>query len=363
MNSDKNGRKDQGCEDSLFLRALRLEPTERTPVWLMRQAGRYQESYRKVREKVDFLSLCHNSQLAAQVTVQAVDELGVDAGIIFADILLPLECMGTGLRFAKGDGPVLDNPVRSAGDVERLKHFDVEDGLGYVFQSVRNFVAERPSVPLIGFAGAPFTLASYLIEGGSSRHFDKTKSFMYCQPEAFEKLMALLTTMTIAYLQGQKEAGAHCLMLFDSWVGALSRYDFARHVLPHSRRILQAVSGPTIYFGTSCGGMLDLMSEAGSTALGVDWRSDMEAAWSAIGHDRAVMGNLDPCVLLAGREEIAKQVDLILRQTGTRPGHIFNLGHGILQNTSQENVRFLVDTVKEKSQAMHGARLTSEKQR
>lgn len=352
MNSDQTSGSEQGCEDSLFLRALRLEATERTPVWLMRQAGRYQESYRKVREKVDFLSLCHNSQLAAQVTVQAVDELGVDAGIIFADILLPLECMGSGLRFARGDGPVLDNPVRSVGDVERLQEFDVEEGLGYVFQSVRNFIAERPTVPLIGFAGAPFTLASYLIEGGSSRHFDKTKAFMYCQPEAFEKLMALLTTMTIAYLQGQKQAGAHCLMLFDSWVGALGRHDFARHVLPHSRRIIKALSGPTIYFGTSCGGMLDLMSEAGSTALGVDWRSDMAAAWSAIGQDRAVMGNLDPCVLLAGREEIADQVDLILQQTGARPGHIFNLGHGILQNTSQENVRFLVDTVKERSQAL-----------
>ncbi len=205
------------------MRALRREPVERTPVWLMRQAGRYQPEYRAIRAKMSFLELCHNSQVAAEVTVMAVDMLQVDAGIIFADILLPLQCLNAGLRFAQGDGPVIDNPIRVSADVAKLTRFDIEEGLGYVFEAIRLFVKERPLVPLIGFAGAPFTVASYLIEGGSSRNFERTKAFMYSEPQAFADLMSILTEVTISYLLAQVAAGAHCLMLFDSWVGTLSR--------------------------------------------------------------------------------------------------------------------------------------------
>ena len=347
--------------ESIFLKALRGEKTDRTPIWLMRQAGRYQKSYREIREKVDFLTLCKTSELASQVTVQAVDDLGVDAGIIFADILLPLECLGSGLRFAKGDGPVLDNPIRLASDVDRLHPFEVEDGLGYVFESVRLFVKERASVPLIGFAGAPFTLASYLIEGGSSRHFERTKQFMYQEPLAFKKLMSLLAGMTVDYLAGQARAGASCLMLFDSWVGCLSRQDFQAHVLPHSLEIFKALKSqlsgtPNIYFGTSTGTILDLMSQAGSTALGVDWRIDVSEARRITGIDRPVMGNLDPCLLLGPQEELKRQAKLILDDVGKKPGHIFNLGHGILQHTPENNVRALVDYVHEYSESFVNAR-------
>jgi uroporphyrinogen decarboxylase len=347
--------------ESIFLKALRGEKTERTPIWLMRQAGRYQKSYREIREKVDFLTLCKTSELASQVTVQAVDDLGVDAGIIFADILLPLECLGSGLRFAKGDGPVLDNPVRLASDIERLHSFDVQEGLGYVFESVRLFVRERGNVPLIGFAGAPFTLASYLIEGGSSRHFERTKQFIYREPQAFNRLMALLAAMTVDYLVGQAKAGASCLMLFDSWVGCLSRQDFQSHVLPHSVAIFSALREqlptlPNIYFGTSTGTILDLMSQAGSTALGVDWRMQLSTARDIIGADRPVMGNLDPCLLLGPQDELKRQAKLILDDVGRKPGHIFNLGHGILQHTPENNVRALVECVHEYSESIVNVR-------
>jgi len=347
---NKNSKTVKRLDDSLFIRALRGKSVERTPVWLMRQAGRYQASYRAIREKVDFLTLCHSSELAAQVTVEAVDSLQVDAGIIFADILLPLERIGR-LSFARGDGPQLAKPVVCSQDVDSLPTIDVEGELSYVFQSVSLFCKERPQVPLIGFAGAPFTLASYLIEGGSSRNFEKTKAFMFKESAAFAKLMSYLTDVTIAYLKGQAEAGAHALMLFDSWVGALSRQDFQRFVLPHSKKIFAALEEqPTIYFGTACGGMLDLFAESGAACIGVDWRSDLSNAHRMIGQDKAYMGNLDPCVLFADKDEIARQAAYILDQAKAAGGsHIFNLGHGILQHTQEENVRFLVETVKEYS--------------
>ena len=312
----------------------------------MRQAGRYQKSYREIREKVDFLTLCHTPALASQVTVDAVDQLGVDAAIIFADILLPLECLGVGLRFAKGDGPVIDSPIAGVEDVARLSLFDVEDGLGYVFESVKLFVRERPLVPLIGFAGAPFTLASYLIEGGSSRNFEKTKIFMYTQEEAFHRLMKLLSEITVRYLLGQAQAGASALMLFDSWAGCLSRADYSRYVMPHSRDIFSALNSPSLHFGTSCGGMLDLMASCGSSAVGVDWRTSLDSSWAQIGFERAVMGNLDPCVLMGPKSLIAERASDVLKAAAGRPGHIFNLGHGILQHSPEENVRYLVDLVK-----------------
>lgn len=337
-------------ENNIFMRALRREPVERTPVWLMRQAGRYQPEYRAIRAKMSFLELCHNSQVAAEVTVMAVDMLQVDAGIIFADILLPLQCLNAGLRFAQGDGPVIDNPIRVSSDVAKLTRFDIEEGLGYVFEAIRLFVRERPLVPLIGFAGAPFTLASYLIEGGSSRNFERTKAFMYSEPEAFANLMSILTEVTISYLLAQVAAGANCLMLFDSWVGTLSREDYENTVLPYSKRIFSAIESlaPSIHFGTATGGMLDLVASAGSTVVGVDWRMDLASAWQMIG-DKAVQGNLDPTVLLGGRELIKERTQLVLNKAAGRPGHIFNLGHGIGKDTPVDNVKYLVEFVRELS--------------
>ena len=334
----------------IFMRALRREQVERTPVWLMRQAGRYQPEYRAIRAKMSFLELCHNSQVAAEVTIMAVDMLQVDAAIIFADILLPLQSLNAGLRFAQGDGPVIDNPIRLASDVDKLSLFEIEEGLGYVFQSIRLFVKERPLVPLIGFAGAPFTLASYLIEGGSSRNFERTKAFMYLEPQAFSRLMAILTDVTIAYLLAQVAAGAHCLMLFDSWVGTLSREDYESSVLPYSKKIFAALASqaPSIHFGTATGGMLDLISSAGSTVVGVDWRMDLASAWQMIG-DKAVQGNLDPTVLLGDRTLIKERTQLVLDKAAGRPGHIFNLGHGIGKDTPVDNVKYLVDLVRELS--------------
>jgi uroporphyrinogen decarboxylase len=337
-------------ENNIFMRALRREPVERTPVWLMRQAGRYQPEYRAIRAKMSFLELCHNSQVAAEVTVMAVDMLQVDAGIIFADILLPLQCLNAGLRFAQGDGPVIDNPIRVSADVAKLTRFDIEEGLGYVFEAIRLFVKERPLVPLIGFAGAPFTLASYLIEGGSSRNFERTKAFMYSEPQAFADLMSILTEVTISYLLAQVAAGAHCLMLFDSWVGTLCREDYESMVLPYSKKIFSAIenAAPSIHFGTATGGMLDLVASAGSTVVGVDWRMDLASAWQMIG-DKAVQGNLDPTVLLGGRELIKERTQLVLNKAAGRPGHIFNLGHGIGKDTPVDNVKYLVELVRELS--------------
>ncbi len=332
------------------MRALRREPVERTPVWLMRQAGRYQPEYRAIRAKMSFLELCHNSQVAAEVTVMAVDMLKVDAAIIFADILLPLQNLNAGLHFAQGDGPVIDNPIRMAADVDKLTKFDIEEGLGYVFEAIRLFVAARPLVPLIGFAGAPFTLASYLIEGGSSRNFERTKAFMYREPQAFANLMAILTEVTISYLLAQVAAGANCLMLFDSWVGTLSRADYETSVLPYSKKIFAAIDqvAPSIHFGTATGGMLDLVASAGSTVVGVDWRMDLASAWQMIG-DKAVQGNLDPTVLLGERPLIKERTQEVLLKAGGRPGHIFNLGHGIGKDTPVDNVKYLVELVRELS--------------
>ncbi len=332
------------------MRALRCEPVERTPVWLMRQAGRYQPEYRAIRQKLSFLELCHNSQVAAEVTVMAVEMLKVDAGIIFADILLPLQCLNAGLRFAQGDGPVIDNAIRSSADVDKLTPFDVQEGLGYVLEAIKLFIKEKPQVPLIGFAGAPFTLASYLIEGGSSRHFERTKAFMYLEPQAFEKLMTLLTDITINYLLAQAEAGANCLMLFDSWVGTLGREDYTSLILPHSSRIFRALHNvvPTIHFGTATGGMLDLVASAGSDVVGVDWRMNLASAWELIG-EKAVQGNLDPTVLLGDRKLIYDRTRLVLAQAAGRSGHIFNLGHGIGKDTPVDNVKYLVESVRELS--------------
>ena len=318
----------------------------------MRQAGRYMAEYRAVREKFGFLELCHHPEAAAEVTVTAVERLGVDAAIIFADILLVLEPLNVGLQFSAGDGPVLQRPVRSPEDVARLGPYDVDDALAFVYDAVRRArqgLAGR--VPLIGFSGAPFTLASYLIEGGGSRQYVRTKSFMYEHPAAWNALLGLLAGLINAYLRGQIAAGADAVQLFDSWVGCLSPDDYRRMVLPHSRAAMEGLSSlaPVIHFGTDTGGLLPLMREAGGDVIGVDWRVDLGNAWSAIGFDRAIQGNLDPVTLFASPEQIRRQAAAILARAARRPGHIFNLGHGILPETPVDHVRALVDAVHELS--------------
>ena len=337
--------------DTPFMRACRREPTPYTPVWLMRQAGRYMESYRQIRARVAFLDLCKTPDLAAEVTVDAVERLGVDAAIIFADILLILEPMGMQLEFSAGDGPVLHNPLQTAADVERLREVDAAESLPFVMQAVRAArAALAPDMPLIGFAGAPFTLASYMIEGGASRQYTRTKQFMYTQPQAWHALMSLLSRNVARYLNVQAEAGVQAVQLFDSWVGNLSPSDYRAFVLPHSREVIANVTPgvPVIHSGTGTNALLELMREAGGDVIGVDFRVELDDAWRRLG-DVGIQGNLDPAVLVAERPYIRQRARDILRQAAGRPGHVFNLGHGILPTTPVDNVRALVDTVHELS--------------
>jgi uroporphyrinogen decarboxylase len=335
-----------------FLKACRREPTDVTPVWLMRQAGRYMPEYRKLRARFGFLELCKNPDAAAEVTLLPVKQLAVDAAIIFADILLPLEPMGIGLEFAKGEGPAIHRPVRSGEDVQRLKEVDVEASVPFVFKAVRVVKqALDGRLPLLGFAGAPFTLASYLIEGGPSRDYLLTKRLMHGHPEAWRELMEKLVAATARYLRGQIEAGCDAVQLFDSWVGTLSPEDYRTGALPYTQAVIKGLpSGvPVIHFGTGTAGLLELMREAGGDVIGLDWRVDLGEAWKRVGYDRGVQGNLDPAALLASRSEIRRQVKLILERAGGRPGHIFNLGHGVLPETPVDHVSAMVDMVHELS--------------
>ena len=336
--------------DHPFLKACRREPTPFTPIWLMRQAGRYMPEYRAVRSQKGFLELCKDSDAAAEVTVTAVERLGVDAAIIFADILLIVEPMGVGLEFSKGDGPVLHNPIRSAADVERLPEVDAPAAVPFVYDAVRKARAAL-KVPLIGFAGAPFTLASYVIEGGGSRNYVHTKALMYREPEAWHALMRRLTTAVVGYLNRQIAAGAQAVQLFDSWVGCLAPDDYQRYVLPHMRSLVAGITPgvPVIHFATGTSGLLELMREAGGDVIGIDWRIDLETAWQRVGHDVAVQGNLDPVALFGPLDEIRDRVARILERARGQRGHIFNLGHGILPNTPVDNVIALVDMVHEMS--------------
>jgi uroporphyrinogen decarboxylase len=337
-------------KDPIFLQACRREPTPYTPVWLMRQAGRYMPEYRALRERVPFLTLCKSPDLAAQVTVEAVRRLGVDAAILFADILLIVEPMGVGLEFSQGDGPVIHRPVRSGTDVDRLVDSRPADTVPFVFEAVRKARANLPAhIPLIGFSGAPFTVASYLIEGGSSRHYVETKRFMYHDPAAWRVLMERLVRVIAAYLNGQIAAGVQAVQLFDSWVGCLSPADYRTFILPHMQTLIQGITPgtPVIHFGTETAGLLELLTEAGGDVIGVDWRISLDAAWRRIGFDRAVQGNLDPVVLFAPQDELRRQVERVLTAAAGRPGHVFNLGHGILPQTPVENVVALVEMVHE----------------
>ncbi len=334
---------------SLMMRACRREPVERTPVWLMRQAGRYLPEYRAVRQKVGFLELCKNPRLCAEVMIATVERIGVDAAIIFSDLLPILEPMGFDLEFAAGEGPVIHNPVREPADLARVLELADVDRLGYVMDVVRATRAGLDdSLPVIGFAGAPFTLASYCIEGGTSRAWLHTKTLMYRHESAWHDLMGRLARAVSRYLVAQLDAGAQIVQLFDSWVGCLGPDDYRRYVLPHSRAAIAAAAqrAPVIHFATGNPALLPLLREAGGSVIGVDWRIDLDAAWEVIGHDRAVQGNLEPAVLLADRDTVRRRVHEVLDRAGGRPGHIFNLGHGILPQTPVENVLELVAAVK-----------------
>jgi uroporphyrinogen decarboxylase len=318
----------------------------------MRQAGRYMAEYRAMRARHSFLELCKNSDAAAEVTLQPVDTLGVDAAIIFADILLIVEPLGVGLEFTPGDGPMIARPVRSDADVARLGPVDVASALGFVFDTVtRVKKALAGRVPLIGFAGAPFTVASYVVEGGASRDYIHVKRLMYEAPQAWARLMDVLVDATARYLNGQIAAGADAVQVFDSWVGALAPADYRTYVLPHMKALFAKLTpgAPAIHFGTGTAALLPLMREAGGDVIGFDWRVDLAEAWKRIGHDVAVQGNLDPAVLLAAPLYIRKRAQAVLDAAGGRTGHIFNLGHGIHKDTPVDHVKALVDIVHELS--------------
>ena len=330
------------------MRACRREPTPYTPIWLMRQAGRYMREYREVREKTTFLELCKNPALAAEVTVTAVERLGVDAAIIFADILLILEPLGIELEFAKGEGPVIHNPVRTGQDVDRLRELEDANALQFVYEAIAQArSALKPDIPLIGFCGAPFTLASYMTEGGGSKNYVHTKQLMYDDAGAWHEMMSLISRALVKYLNAQIAAGAQAVQLFDSWVGCLSPDDYREFVLPHTQSVIRGVTPgvPVIHFGTGTAALLELMREAGGDVIGLDWRVRLDEGWQRVGHDVAVMGNLDPVTLFAKRDVLREQARRILEQAGGRPGHIFNLGHGILPETPVENVIALVEMV------------------
>jgi len=330
-----------------FIKACRRETVDCTPVWFMRQAGRYMSVFRKIREKHSLLTVCKTPELAAEVTLQPVNRFDLDAAIIFADILLPIEPMGLKLDFIKGEGPTIFNPLCDKKAVEALKPVDPESDLRFVMDAIR-MVRPALNIPLIGFAGAPFTLASYMIEGGHSRNYIKTKQMMYGAPDAWNLLMTKIVTVLQDYLCAQASAGADVLQVFDSWIGALSVTDYRRFVLPHMKILFSGLKKcgiPVIHFGTGTATLLKMQREAGGDVIGLDWRIPLNEGWNLVGHDVAVQGNLDPVLLFAPLSEIEKQVDEILLLAENRPGHIFNLGHGILPETPEENVEAVIERV------------------
>lgn len=339
--------------DSPFMRACRRESSSVTPVWLMRQAGRYMSEYRAVREKLSFLELCKDSALCAEVMVTAVEKLGVDAAIIFSDLLPILEPMGMDLEFAKGDGPVIHNPIRTAADIDRVVELESMESLQFVMDTVtltRRAISQE--IPIIGFAGSPFTLASYMIEGGGSRNYLHTKSLMYTDESAWRVLMSKLSHTIALYLNHQIASGAQCVQLFDSWAGCLSVQDYTRYVMPFVKGIIDSIvpDVPVINFATGNPSLLPLMRADSRTVVGVDWRTPLDDAWEIIGHDRAVQGNLDPLALMAEPGVLKDMTADVLKRAGGRAGHIFNLGHGILPQTPVDNAIALVDMVHELSQ-------------
>ena len=345
--------------DSRFVRACRCEPVDVTPMWFMRQAGRYMAEYRAVRKRHSILEICKSPELAAEVTITAAERLGVDAAIIFADLLLPLEVMGLDFRFEAGEGPVIEQPLREAKDVKRLRTDRAAD-LNYVAESVARVAKHFGSkLPVIGFCGAPFTLASYMIEGGGSRNYVHTKRLMYTEPKAWGDLMTKLVSVLAAYAAEQVRAGADVVQVFDSWVGCLSPEDFRHYVLPHSTALVKALQKtkvPVIYFGTDSATLLPAMKQTGAEVIGVDWRANLDDAWRSLEWAGAVQGNLDPVTLFADKKLLRERAHDVLRRAGGRPGHIFNLGHGILPETPVENVLALVEYVREFSAGRASAR-------
>jgi uroporphyrinogen decarboxylase len=335
---------------SRFVKACKAQPVDRTPVWFMRQAGRYMPEYRAVRKQYSLIEICKKPEIAAEVTITAAEALGVDAAIIFADLLLPLEVMGLPFHFSSGEGPVIEKPVRDAKDIERLRTDRAAD-LGYVAEAVRLVCKHFGSrLPVIGFCGAPFTLASYMIEGGGSRNYVHSKKMMYCSPAAWDELLRKLIAVVAEYAAGQVRAGADAIQIFDSWVGCLSVDDYRRYVLPSTRELvkfLQNTDVPIIYFGTDTATLLPSMKETGAEVIGLDWRVPLDDGWCGLNFEGAVQGNLDPAVLFANWKEIESRAREILRRAGGRPGHIFNLGHGILPDTPVANVKALTKFVQE----------------
>ena len=339
--------------NSRFLKACRQEPVDATPIWFMRQAGRYMPEYRTLRKQYSLLDICRAPELATEVTLQPINRLEVDAAILFSDLLLPLEPMGLPFDFIKGEGPQIERPIESPADIDALRDFEPRAALGHVLEAIRLIKQELAGrVPLIGFVGAPFTLASYAIEGGHSNNFARTKSLMYGHPEAWHRLCDRLATMAASYLTAQIDAGVDAVQVFDSWVGALGAADYREFVMPHSQRIFQTVEGrvPTLHFGTGTSAILAELREAGGDVIGVDWRIPLDLAWERIGHDRAVQGNLDPTLLLGPPGRMLSRTDDILARVASRAGHIFNLGHGILPSTPVEHVQMLAQYVHTASQ-------------
>lgn len=339
---------------SRFLRAARREPTDTTPIWIMRQAGRYLPEYRAVRSKVAFLDLCKRPELAAEVTLTAQHVLGVDAAILFADLLPVLEPMGFKLEYTPGDGPVIHNPVRLREDLPRVRELENVDELGFVFETVRLVRGNLPAdIPLLGFAGAPFTLASYAIEGGGSRDFAKTKRVMYGCRELWDGLLLRLANSLARYLLQQIEAGCQAVQIFDSWAGCLSPADYRDYVLPYSKILFEQLPAevPAIHFLTGNPALLPLQRQAGGSIVGLDWRVDLGQAWKSLGYDVGVQGNLDPLVLQSDLPTLKAQTKAVLAGAGGRPGHIFNLGHGVLPETDPNIVRALVGLVHESGAA------------
>jgi uroporphyrinogen decarboxylase len=338
--------------ESRFVKACRLQPVDRTPVWFMRQAGRYMSEYRAVRKQYSLIEICKKPEIAAGVTITAAEALGVDAAIIFADLLLPLEVMGLPFHFSPGEGPVIEKPLREKPDIARLRTDRAAD-LGYVAESVRLVCKHFGTrLPVIGFCGAPFTLASYMIERSSSRNYLHTKKMMYSSPAHWDELLGKLVSVVSEYAAEQVRAGADVLQIFDSWVGCLSVEDYRRYVLPRTTELVKSLqkSGvPIIYFGTDSATLLPSMKQTGAEVIGLDWRIPLDEGWRSIGHDRAVQGNLDPVLLFADWKELKSRAQNILRLADGRPGHIFNLGHGILPETPVENVKALTQFIQEHS--------------
>jgi uroporphyrinogen decarboxylase len=337
-------------QNSRFMKAVRREPVDTTPLWIMRQAGRYLPEYMAVRSKVSFMELCKTPELACEVTVTARQVLGVDAAILFADLLPILEPMGMELEYQKGEGPVIHNPIHTGRDVDRVQALVTTESLEYVFRAIRMIRSALPNdIPLLGFAGAPFTLASYCIEGGGSKNYVRTKSLMFNDESAWNVLMSRLGDSVSLYLQQQISAGCQCVQVFDSWAGCLSPADYSRYVLPHTKRLIESVEpyAPVINFLNGNPALLQLQREAGGQVMGIDWRSQLDQAWAAVGYDVAIQGNMDPVSIYAELPILKRRIAEILHTADGRNGHIFNLGHGVMPDMNPDHVKAVVEYVHE----------------